>query len=241
MSKRFTDTDKYKKPFIRGLQGAYKVLWDYLYHECNHAGIWIVDFQIAQIYIGKDLPINKQAALKYFNDGEIRIVEFDGGKKWFIPSFIEFQYGVLNPDNRVHNSIILVLNKHNLIKNNKVLLIPLQGVKDMDKDKDKDKEKEVFNFKNSFLDLGVNKQILDDWLKVRKNKKATNSETAFNNLASQIKTSKKSANECIKIAAENSWSGFNAEWLNKPASKTNQIDNMDAGPNFEWDPNATKE
>ena len=47
--KRFTDTDKYKKPFIRGLKGAYKLLWDYLYHECDNAGVWIDDFDVAQI------------------------------------------------------------------------------------------------------------------------------------------------------------------------------------------------
>ena len=51
MAKRFTDTNKYKKPFIRGLQGAYKLFWDYLYHDCDHAGIWIVDFEIAQTYL----------------------------------------------------------------------------------------------------------------------------------------------------------------------------------------------
>ena len=92
MAKRFTDTNKYKKPFIRGLQGAYKLLWDYLYHDCDHAGIWIVDFDIAQIYVGKDMPINKDDALKYFNTDEQRIIEICKGKKWFIPGFIDFQY-----------------------------------------------------------------------------------------------------------------------------------------------------
>jgi len=70
-----------------------------------------------------------------------------------------------------------------------------------------------FDFKNSFLDLGVEKQILKDWLNVRKNKKATNSLTAFNKLKSKIELSGLSANECIKIAAENSWSGFDKEWI----------------------------
>jgi len=144
MAKRFTDTNKYKKPFIRGLQGAYKLLWDYLYHDCDHAGIWIVDFDIAQIYIGSDMPINKEDALKYFNSDEDRIIEIDNGSKWFIPSFIDFQYGELNDKNRAHNSVILILNKYNLLKNNKPLKRPLQGCKDkdMDKDMDMDKDKE---------------------------------------------------------------------------------------------------
>jgi hypothetical protein len=140
MAKRFTDTNKYKKPFIRGLQGAYKIFWDYLYHECDHAGIWIVDFEIAQHYVGKDMPINKEDALKYFNNGEKRIIEVDNKTKWFIPSFIEFQYGILNPENRAHNSVISILSKYGLYKKNKPLVSPSEGAMDKDKDKDMDME-----------------------------------------------------------------------------------------------------
>ncbi len=139
MAKRFTDTNKYKKPFIRGLQGAYKVLWDYVYHDCDHAGIWIVDFEIAQIYVGKDLPVNNQDALKYFNNGQIRVIEICESTKWFLPDFIEFQYGKLNEDNRAHKSVIDILSKYSLLSN-KGLVRSLQGRKDKDKDKDSKKD-----------------------------------------------------------------------------------------------------
>ena len=156
MAKRFTDTNKYKKPFIRSLEGAYKLLWDYLYHDCDHAGIWIVDFDIAQIYIGSDMPVNKEDALRYFNKDEQRVIEIDGGKKWFIPSFTEFQYGELNETNRAHKSAIQILKKHNLY--NKGLKSSLNGaiVKDKEKDKVKEREKEfkkkVFELKNEYSD-----------------------------------------------------------------------------------------
>lgn len=145
MSKRLTDTNKYRKPFIRGLQGPYKLLWDYLYHDCDHAGIWIVDFEIAQVYLGNDMPVNKEDALKYFNEGERRIIELENATKWFIIPFIEFQYGSLNGMNRAHNSVIQILRKYKLFnesENNAVkgLISPLEGCKDMDivivKDKD---------------------------------------------------------------------------------------------------------
>lgn len=150
MAKRFTDTNKYKKPFIRSLQGPYKLLWDYLYHDCDHAGIWIVDFDIAQVYLGADMPINKDDALKYFNADEERIIVIDGGKKWFILPFIQFQYGILNSHNRVHSTII----NHLLQQKVDIKLIrslqgpmgglasPLQGAMDMDTDKDKEMDKE---------------------------------------------------------------------------------------------------
>jgi len=144
MAKRFTDTNKYKKPFIRTLPGAYKLLWDYLYHDCDHAGIWIVDFEIAQLYIGNDMPINKETALKLFNNGEKHIIEIDGGEKWFIPSFIEFQYGELSEQNRAHNSVILILKKYGLWKiKNKPLISPLKGAKDKDKDMDMVKDMDI--------------------------------------------------------------------------------------------------
>lgn len=143
MAKRFTDTEKYKKPFVRGLQGAYKLLWDYLYHDCDHAGIWIVDFEIAQIYLGSDMPVNEKDALKFFNKDEERVIPFDNGNKWIIKPFIEFQYGELNPDNRVHKSVLKSIKKAEISNESiKGLISPLQGCKDKDKDKDKDKVKD---------------------------------------------------------------------------------------------------
>ena len=146
MAKRMTDTDKYKKRFVRGLPGAYKLLWDYLYHDCNHAGIWHVDFEIAQIYLGADMPVDSKTALELFNADEERVIVLDEGRKWFIPKFLEFQYGQMNPRNRVHLSVLKALMV--FIENPAVkpLLSPflgaIQGAKDKDKDKDKDKEQE---------------------------------------------------------------------------------------------------
>lgn len=70
-----------------------------------------------------------------------------------------------------------------------------------------------FNFKQALLDLGVCENVANDFLLVRKNKKATNSETAFKRIKSEINKSGLSANECITISVENSWKGFNTEWL----------------------------
>jgi len=206
MAKRFTDTNKYKKPFIRGLQGAYKLLWDYLYHDCDHAGIWIVDFDIAQLYLGKDMPVNKIDALKYFNADEKRIVEIDGGKKWFIPSFIEFQYGELNEQNRAHNSVILVLKKYNLYKKNKPLISPLQGAMDKDKDKDMDMVKEITDDEN----FGY---IFYRWLKYKRSRgesyKSKESTTlCFNKLIKFSSNNVITATKIIEDAMSNNYAGF---------------------------------
>lgn len=139
MAKRFTDTEKWKKPFIRSMKAPYKLLWLYILDECDHAGIWQVDFEVAQIKIGERLNI--ETAREFFSG---KIFEFEGGEKWYIPDFIEFQYGELNEQNRAHNSVIRILEKYNL-KEIKPLTSPLHGANDKDKEKEKelDKEKEI--------------------------------------------------------------------------------------------------
>lgn len=80
--------------------------------------------------------------------------------------------------------------------------------------------KELFNFRSSMIGLGVDESLLNDWLRVRSNKKATNTETAFNALVSKFKSSGLTANECVRISAENSWAGFDKLWVKQ--SQTGQ-------------------
>lgn len=130
MAKRMTDTDKWKKRFLKDLNYANKLLWLYMLDDCNHAGIWDIDLEVASIRIGLDVDIDD---LKKFQD---KIVIFDNDEKVFIPDFIDFQYGELNPNSNVHKSVIALLDKYNLegyVKGS-------QGVQStlIDKDKDKD-------------------------------------------------------------------------------------------------------
>jgi hypothetical protein len=132
MAKRFTDTEKWKKPFIRSLKAPYKLLWLYVCDDCDHSGIWQVDIEVAQIRIGEKLDELK--ALEYFGD---KIIPLENYTKWFIPSFIEFQYpSGLNENNKAHTGIIKNLERYKeQIDNYKPLISPLQGDKDMVMDK----------------------------------------------------------------------------------------------------------
>lgn len=215
MAKRFTDTNKYKKPFIRGLQGAYKLFWDYLYHECDHAGIWIVDFEIAQIYLGSDMQVNKSDALKFFNKNELRIIEINNGSKWFLPSFIDFQYNELSEANRAHNSVIKILNKYNLI-DNKGLIRGLQAHKDKDKEKDKDKDKEnyIILFEKIDSELKIAEEFKEQiliWLKYKSEKNQSYKETGLKTLIKSIIKDHKnidSLKKCIEYSMKNNYSGL---------------------------------
>ena len=109
MAKRFTDTDKWKKGFIKRLPAKYKLLWLYILDDCNHAGIWDTDFEVASIRIGS--KINEKEAAQVLAE-QIKI--FDDGNKWFIPKFIDFQYGQLNENVNAHKSVIKLLDKYDV-------------------------------------------------------------------------------------------------------------------------------
>lgn len=79
--------------------------------------------------------------------------------------------------------------------------------------KTKEEEKTKFNFRDALLGLGISTEVVDTWLEVRRRRKATNSELAFKDLCTEIAKSGQPAEECIRIAAVNSWCGFKAEYL----------------------------
>ena len=126
-----TDTDKWKKRFLRELKPQHKLLWFYILDDCNHAGIWDVDIEVASIRVGEELIYDMLP--QEFLD---KIVIFDNGDKWFIPDFIDFQYGELNPNSNVHKSVIALLDKYNL----QGYLKGSEGVDNTLQDKDKDKD-----------------------------------------------------------------------------------------------------
>lgn len=143
MAKRFIDTDLFKKRFIRGLRGPYKLLWVYLFCECDNAGIWEVDIQAAELYCGQKFNLDE---IRKVFAGKIHFFNDEG--KAFIPEFIEFQYGEvpLNSKNPAHKSVISKLSKYQLfgVLNKgavKAQGSPFKGDMDMDKEMDKDKDK----------------------------------------------------------------------------------------------------
>lgn len=132
MAKRFTDTGKWDKAWFRTLEPGWKCVWMFLCDRCDHAGIWEIDEASVLHFIGA--PISIESILKKFAGR----LERAGDDKLFLSGFIEFQYGTLNADNRVHKSVLSRLEKLKI----KGLTSPLQGAKDKDKDKDTYKEKE---------------------------------------------------------------------------------------------------
>ena len=77
-----------------------------------------------------------------------------------------------------------------------------------------------FNFLSALKSLGVSDEVAHAWMQVRKTKRATNTEIAFNSIKRVIDNSGRPADECIRTAVERSWSGFKAEWMPKQPARS---------------------
>lgn len=149
MAKRFTDTNKWDKASFADLSLKMKLVWIYLCDKSDHAGLWDININLMSFQIGEKITLKE--IMETFGD---KIQQ--KGKMLHIPSFVDFQYGKLNPANKAHLSVLNRLEKFaessridELCLNNsdnkgldRSINRPLQGAKDKDKDKEKDKEKE---------------------------------------------------------------------------------------------------
>lgn len=137
MSKRFTDTDKWRNPWFRKLSPTYKSLWMYIVDACDNAGVWMVDIDLASFCIGEEIDVN--SALEAF-DG--RVISIGDGKRWQVIDYVAFQFGQeLNPKSKVHASVISLMKKHGIDPDSHRVSIPYPKGIHSPKDKDKNKNK----------------------------------------------------------------------------------------------------
>jgi len=72
-----------------------------------------------------------------------------------------------------------------------------------------------FSFFNSLINYGFKKELVLEWIKVRKNKKLTNTETSFKNFIKEIEKTNADKNDIITECIVKSWGGFKSEWYKK--------------------------
>jgi len=130
MAKRLTDSGKWDDPWFLEISNEHRLAWLYILDKCNHAGIWKVNQRLADFCLNFKIDWDEFLAV---GNGRIRKIN---PEKWFIPKFIEFQYGVLKDNNNMHRSVIDLLKKEGVFEG---LASPCGEVKRKDKDKEKRK------------------------------------------------------------------------------------------------------
>lgn len=78
-----------------------------------------------------------------------------------------------------------------------------------------------FSFLKNLIELGAEKILAEDWLKVRKTKKMTNTQTAFDSFENELKKSQRNINDVLKKCCSESWGGFKASWDWKENNQNN--------------------
>jgi hypothetical protein len=131
LAKRFTDTDKWKKNNFSELSIKMKLVWLYICDNCDYAGIWDANLKLLSFHIQEEVTKEELVAtfgdeLTWFSDRQI-----------FIKSFIDFQYGDLNPENPVHKSILSKVNHFTKKKGlARSVHAPSNGAKEKEEEKD---------------------------------------------------------------------------------------------------------
>jgi hypothetical protein len=71
------------------------------------------------------------------------------------------------------------------------------------------------------VSLGVDRTIAADWLKTRKGKRLAPTQTSLDRVAAEAAKAGMSMAAAVKLACENGWGGFKADWLNDSSPRGN--------------------
>lgn len=101
------------------------------------------------------------------------------------------------------------------------------------KEKEIEKQKK-FSYKKSLLELTSNEDLIDDYIMLRKDRKASLSKTAFNSLKDECEENNFPIDKALTIAIERNWIGFKVKWVEKINQITDNgksINNTGSGSN----------
>lgn len=84
------------------------------------------------------------------------------------------------------------------------------------------KEKYIYSFYDSLIEYGFEKDLSTEWMKVRKDKGATNTLTAFKGFVKEVEKNGNDINFILRTCIERSWKGFNSEWIPKVLTEQNR-------------------
>ena len=96
MGKRLTATEKWFDPWFSELEPKHKLFWLFLLDSVDVAGLWQVNIKLAEFSTGVTLGTEEEL----INVMGGRVVRVNG--RFFLPKFIEFQYGKLSKASPIH-------------------------------------------------------------------------------------------------------------------------------------------
>lgn len=115
---RFRSTKLSREQWFRRLSPEMKCTWSFICDECDNAGMWPIDADAIEFFIGSHVNIDdfldKINADRVSEGQPLRVERFGINKLW-ITGFCSFQYGELSNACIPHKKIILLLTKYDLL------------------------------------------------------------------------------------------------------------------------------
>lgn len=114
-------------------------------------------------------------------------------------------------------TVIEIVNysKYQLLTNELTIEQPLNNHQTTTNNNDNKKINNKYSFLASLIENGFDEKLSREWMEVRKQLKAVNTETAFNSFITQVKKHGGDKNKILRTCVERSWKGFNHTWLEK--------------------------
>lgn len=69
-----------------------------------------------------------------------------------------------------------------------------------------------FDIRREMVELGFNAELIDDWLKVRKEKRGVNTATALKKFTAEVEKTNHDKNEILELCVYKSWISFSSSW-----------------------------
>lgn len=194
----------------------YFAAWVHLLCMASHkahqqvVGTKVVDLDAGQLVFGREkfsantgISVNKiRSALTVMK--ELGMITSKSHAKFSVITIVNWsKYQTESPANNQHSTSTPPASNHKQ-----------EGSKNGEEGSKKNTGAEALDY-SSWPEL-PDPQILKDWISSRTKAKAKHSQTAINNVGSQLHKAKAmgfSVNECLSEAATRGWRGFKAEWM----------------------------
>jgi hypothetical protein len=106
--KRFTETEKWRDSWFRRLEPDAKLAFLYMLDNCDAAGVWDPDFELANFQIGR--VVNWEMVKNSLSDR----LEILPSSKWHLCKFVGFQYGQLSEECKPHLNVLRLIEIHGI-------------------------------------------------------------------------------------------------------------------------------
>lgn len=218
-------TSFWSDTFIQDLDNDHKLFYLYLLTNERTKQCGIYEISKKQISFDLGYSIDRVSKLlKYFIDTN-RIMYSEPTKELALRNWTKFN-GSTSP------KVVSCIKSELLNVKDRVLIEYVNGMytasqeeQEQEEEEEKEKNNNKFDFKKSLLSFGFDSILVDEWLKVRRVKKAVNSEIAFNGFIREVKLNGQDINFILQKCVEKGWRSFECDWLPKPKQETSVTSN----------------